>query len=581
MSRCIVTRLIAILACAGGVQSARAGNESSPIGDPVLDPPTLRCLGVYWLIRGDDNQNARIEFDYRKAGRDPWRQGPPLFRIERRAEPQLDEDGKPKKRQVERRRIGWEFAGSLLMLDPGTAYELRLKLIDPDGGSTERLLKASTIAEPRAAADVPVRHVVPAKNGEWGGTGTAADPFKGLHVAQKSAQPGDIMLLHAGVYPGTFTIEKNGEPGKPIVWRGAGDGEAVLDVQMPPDKLHGAVVEAWAAHDVWFENLSMCNAYNILRAPDAARIVVRGCHLHDAICGIVAKENSSGHLAGFSSPTTPSTGSCPGPPRTSSGTTSRNRGRSGSAAAGTSSATTASATGKTAWIPTTARSAAPSISTTTTSARMFDDGSEMDGSERNTRNFLNRYTNTLTGVSLQPVYGGPVYVYRNVMYNFQTEAFKLHNSPSGGVLVHNTCVHSGQALELSTSDKVYHCVARNNIFLGTRGRAMDYTPALVHCDFDYDGYGGFSGPFFIKWDLEKYATPEEARAKSPAEKHCVVIDPATTFASGIKLPADPQQVYDNASIDLRLAPGSAAIDAGEVLPGLNDGYSGKCRTWAR
>ena len=44
-------------------------------------------------------------------------------------------------------------------------------------------------------------------------------------------------------------------------------------------------------------------------------------------------------------------------------------------------------------------------------SEMFDDGSEMDGSERNTRNFLNRYTNTLTGVSLQPVYGGPVYVY--------------------------------------------------------------------------------------------------------------------------------------------------------------------------
>jgi hypothetical protein len=29
------------------------------------------------------------------------------------------------------------------------------------------------------------------------------------------------------------------------------------------------------------------------------------------------------------------------------------------------------------------------------------------------------------------------------------------------------------------------------------------------------------------------------------------------------------------AVDLRLKPGSAAIDAGEILPGLNDGFAGR------
>ena len=99
--------ILAFLICTTAATTvARAGNESLPLGDPVLDPPTLRCLGVYWLIRGDDNQNARVEFDYRRTGADAWRQGPPLFRVERRAEPYLDEEGKPGKLRCKRHRTG-------------------------------------------------------------------------------------------------------------------------------------------------------------------------------------------------------------------------------------------------------------------------------------------------------------------------------------------------------------------------------------------------------------------------------------------------------------------------------------------
>jgi hypothetical protein len=42
------------------------------------------------------------------------------------------------------------LAGSVVGLDPRTAYEIRLTLPDPDGGRAERVLKARTMAEPAA-----------------------------------------------------------------------------------------------------------------------------------------------------------------------------------------------------------------------------------------------------------------------------------------------------------------------------------------------------------------------------------------------------------------------------------------------
>jgi hypothetical protein len=199
----------------------------------------------------------------------------------------------------------------------------------------------------------------------------------------------------------------------------------------------------------------------------------------------------------------------------------------------------------------------------------------MDYSERNTRCFYNHMTNTFMGISLQPVYGGPVFVFRNVMYNFRSEPFKLHNSPSGGLMFHNTCVMNGVPRGLYTREKVRHCVSRNNLFVGTTGSyAMDYTAPMLECDFDYDGFGG--GPFtqFLRWNGTRYATLDDAKKQAPVLKHAVLVDAATTFASGARPPLEPAK-ESPITIDLRLAPGSAAVDAGQVLPGINDGYKGR------
>ena len=214
----------------------------------------------------------------------------------------------------------------------------------------------------------------------------------------------------------------------------------------------------------------------------------------------------------------------------------------------------------------------------------FDDGCEMDGSDRNNRNYDNRYTNALTGVSLQPIHGGPVYVFRNVMYNAQTEAFKLHNNPSGAIMFQNTFVkNGGPLLVCGTSRSISNCHAWNNLYLGQCMRAADYDTPLFDCTFDYNGFGGFNPAeqVFMKWAGVTYHSLAELRKKSPYESHCIIVDPGTAFASGLRVPADHLHIYDNTIVDLRLNPDCAAVGAGQIVPGYETGPGGSAPSLAR
>jgi hypothetical protein len=155
------------------------------------------------------------------------------------------------------------------------------------------------------------------------------------------------------------------------------------------------------------------------------------------------------------------------------------------------------------------------------------------------------------------------------------ETFKMHNSPSGALMFHNTSVKKGMPLVLYTGETVRNCVYRNNLFLGTEGNyAYESTAPMEDCDFDYDGFGGGPWQLFLKWNNVRYATLAEAKEKAPVYRHAVLVDPASAFASGLVPPDDETKQFDPALNDLRLKEGTAAIDAGEALPGFNDGYAG-------
>lgn len=527
-----------------------ASPAAESIGDPVLDRPTLHSLGVHWIIRGQ----ATVKLEYRKQGDSNWRRAPNLFRVA------------PKTHLAAKHGSllnvpddATLHAGSAVLLDPDTPYELRLTL-----GDTQKILSARTRAEPRAPSDARVLHVTP---GEAGGSGTTSDPFRGLAAAQSAAQPGDILLLK-GTFPTTLQIIRNGEPSRPIIWRG--DGTAVIDAQGTADKRPPAAILATTAHDVWFENLTLRNADYGISANDSTRLVIRRCRIEQVDYGITATRNTKADCEDFfitdnviSGPSTwPRTkGIEParGVQVTGSGhVIAYNRIRGFADAINTYGS---------------ARCDSIDIHNNDVS-ELTDDGIELDYSTRNVRCFHNRITNAYHGISAQPVHGGPAYIFRNTMHNIAATPFKLHNRTSGVLMLHSTVLKTGRPVAISTPEEIRNCLSRNNLFVGTAAPyAFESSAPMTNCDFDHDAFAG--GPFAsaLKWNGKRYRTPEDVRANAPVYKHMLLIDAAKTFASG----ATPPDSFDKQAqpADLRLSPNSAAIDAAQPLPGFNDTFSGK------
>src|SRR5262245_13739311 len=118
-----VVLLLAFSSSADPRSAATSDLRVTP-GEFVIDHPTLINLGFEWAIQGDENRNARVDVTYRKQGDAQWKQGMPLLRLQGE---RIYQAG------------SWDvvspnmFAGSILDLDPDTAYEARFVMSDPDG----------------------------------------------------------------------------------------------------------------------------------------------------------------------------------------------------------------------------------------------------------------------------------------------------------------------------------------------------------------------------------------------------------------------------------------------------------------
>jgi hypothetical protein len=237
------------------LSAAVNGNKTKP-GELIIDHPTLINLGFEWLIEGDDNRNAQVEVRYRKPGETQWKQGLPLLRLQ--GERIYQNQGvfdvvSPNM-----------FAGSILDLEPDTAYEAQFLMSDPDGlvgqnGKTvTKTVTVRTRPEPKPYAAGRVYHVYPI-----GYKGAKMEPaFDAVMCAynyycgggdtvtagRPRVKPGDIILVHAGLYKyhpeyytgdrsinattpyeGTYYLTASGTPDKPIVIKAAGDGEVIFD----------------------------------------------------------------------------------------------------------------------------------------------------------------------------------------------------------------------------------------------------------------------------------------------------------------------------------------------------------------
>jgi hypothetical protein len=201
-----------------------------------------------------------------------------------------------------------------------------------------------------------------------------------------------------------------------------------------------------------------------------------------------------------------------------------------------------------------------------------DDGMETDGWCSNIRIWRNTIHDVLSGISLAPVYDGPVYAIRNLIYrtgsgnnDFVGTSFKFNSESdrSGAMyLFHNTAdaaVVPGQDGLVIGDPGAWRLVyGRNNIWMGSR-YALHNDNAAQPADLDYDDlWNGGAGPL-IRWAETDYDDLAGLTAAVGQEPNALSVGPRF---------ADPGQG------DYALRFDSDLIDAGVVVPGVNSDYEG-------
>jgi hypothetical protein len=219
-----------------------------------------------------------------------------------------------------------------------------------------------------------------------------------------------------------------------------------------------------------------------------------------------------------------------------------------------------------------------------------DDYVETDGGVHNVRVFNNRGVNAAHGgYSAQPVFGGPVYFYRNISYHVPSGvAFKISAKPAGLFFFHNTIIG-----EQTAGDPASNVHFRNNLFLGrdTPDRGiMNWANATPAYSSDYNGFRPNKGvEAQYRWlapsagqtayepargDRKSYATLQEFQSATGQEAHGIEVD-FDIFES--MTPPDPSKrhaVYHAMDLNFRLKGDSKAVEAGVVIPTVNEDFVG-------
>jgi hypothetical protein len=362
-------------------------------------------------------------------------------------------------------------------------------------------------------------------------------------------------------------VPRSGEPGRPIIYRGAGDGEVILDGEGSE-----RAVNAQGVRHVWLEGVTIRNARYLFVGNGGSHLVVRRSRFEVTRVGFEAITGGYEESRGFFVTDNVFIGPSkwPRPPRIEPYNAISVSG-AGHVIAWNYIHRVADGVHGTEH----GRLSASDIHNNDIEL-CTDDGIEADYGDANVRVFENRVTNCYSGVSAQPMHGGPLYVFRNAMLNVEYSPVKLHNDTAGVLIFHNTSVRVGRPFLIDPAgETVNDVVTRNNLFVGTSGPALSSTGKMIRCDFDHDGYAWEVGPF-AQWNGRTYRTPEAARASGQLYRRDGALQLAERrlFATGLRPPADFRTALPREANDLRLAAGSPAAGKGVALPNFSDGVTG-------
>jgi len=614
--------------------------NNTTAGAFTTEPPTLLSLGFEWKITGDDNRNALVDVTYRKAGDKQWRPALPMLRLQH----EYVSGGTPRDGggHFYNYTAPNMFSGSILNLEPGTEYECHFVLTDPDGvkGKAQQTVTLRTRQEPQAAAGGHTYHVYP-----FGYKGAKQDPaFTGLlsayymgsdqsdhsNASQPRVQAGDTILIHAGLYKdnrfvysgfdttlaaygtpfdGTYYLTQSGTPDRPIVIKSAGDGDVIFDGDGNQN-----LFNLMAANYNYFEGITVRNTnvaflLGIKNIAGASGFTLKHSRLENIGRGVDAQWSGSKNFyiadnvfIGRHDPNklqswfTPAVwAKFPGYPALITSEYAVKVYGQGHVVAynyaanwhdGIDVATYGDPDGTPNELPDRVPVAIDFYNNDFTN--MADNCIEADGGARNIRVFRNRCFNSASGaLSVQPVFGGPVYFYQNLIYNSPTGSLKYIEGSSGIYTYNNTIIGEGRAGPASNE------TFRNNLILaqGAFDPVFAITTYTNYTTSDYNGFRpnpgvadsfewnspalGVAADFVTAPVTRRFRTLKEFSDATGQEKHSVLVD--YDIFTNVRKPdmTDPQHVYKTDDFDFRLKPGSAAVDAGVELPGITDGFTGR------
>jgi hypothetical protein len=144
-----------------------------------------------------------------------------------------------------------------------------------------------------AAGQVSAATYYVSPRGDDGHTGLAPDDAQALRTVQAGVErlePGDTLLIRAGIYRETVTFPRSGEAGRPLVLRPYGDGEVNLSGCEPVTgwTLHDAAKGIWKAPMPWTLGLGR----NQVFTPDRVLIEARYPNVPDPGLGMYVSDLS-------------------------------------------------------------------------------------------------------------------------------------------------------------------------------------------------------------------------------------------------------------------------------------------------
>ncbi|HEX4997727.1 MAG TPA: hypothetical protein VFY29_05855 [Terriglobia bacterium] len=633
----------ALFLLAFATSTSQGADNGVVSGEFTVEPPTLVSLGFEWKITGDDNRNARVDSFYRKRGESQWRDGLPLMRLQNEQVGAIPRSEVPDRYLLFRYTAPNMFAGSILNLEPDTEYECRFVLSDPDGlrGAATKTVTARTRKEPQPAPGGRIFHVYPV---DWTGpkqspafTGLLAAYYMGAaHFDYANAfpprvEPGDTILLHAGVYKGdrfhymngeprpgylslgnvfdgTYYLTQSGTAEKPIAIRAAGDGEVIFDGDGCQNlfNLMGGNYHYFEGITVRNTNVAFLLGVKAIAGSSGftlkrSRIVDVGRAVQDDWSGsknfYIADNTFTGRhdpdrMMGWTG--APWSG-LPGFPELLSSEYAIKVYGQGHVVAhnriehwhdGIDVATYGVPDGA----PNDVADRLP-VSIDFYGNDIFNMGDnciETDGGARNIRVFDNRcFNSAAAALSAQPAFGGPVYFFRNIVYNTPSGSLKYIEGAAGILTYNNTIVGEGAVGPGSNMQ------FRNNLILaeGARDAVFAVSTFTSYSSSDYNGFHPNAGkPVSFEWssppsgvsaDYSTYPAArrfggfEEYRDGSGQDRHSVLVDYNVFARVAPPDPADPQRVYSPDAFDFQLKSGTAAVDAGVALPTITDGFTGR------